>query len=49
MPLASQLTVSSPAVVVGLLILAMLMASTIEVTLGPLKITFRNLRRRRRR
>ena len=57
---ASPLQVSGPAVLVGLLVLATLpvlaillvlatrMASTIEVVLGPLKITFRKRRRKRR-
>jgi hypothetical protein len=44
-----QPPVSSPAVMVGLLVLAILVASTIELNVGPLKITFRKPRRRRRR
>lgn len=49
MPLASQPHISSQAVLVCLLILAILLASTIEVNVGPVKITFRKPRRRRRR
>ena len=46
--------VSSPAVLVGLLVLAallvlaILVASTIEVVVGPLKITFRKRRHNKR-
>ncbi len=49
MHLASQPPLSSPAVLLGLLVLAVLLASTIEVKAGPLKIAFRKRRRRKRR
>jgi len=47
--LLRQPPLSNPAVLLGLLVLAILVASTIEVNAGPLKITFRKRRRRRRR
>ena len=52
---ASQAPVSAPVVLVGLLVLGtllvltILLASTIEVVVGPLKITFRKRRRHKRR
>jgi hypothetical protein len=49
MPLAFQSPISTPAVLVFLLVLAILVAGTIELNVGPLKITFRKRRRRRRR
>lgn len=49
MSMAAQPPLINPTVLVGLLILAILVASTIEVTCGPLKITFRKRRRRKRR
>ena len=49
MYLPLQPLVSSSAVLVGLLVLAILVASTIEVNVGPLKITFRKPHRRKRR
>jgi hypothetical protein len=48
MYLASQPPLISPAVLVGVLVLVILVASTIEVNVGPLKITFRKRRRKRR-
>ena len=48
MYLASQPHVNYSAVLIGLLLLAIL-ASTIEINLGPLKIVFRKPRRRKRR
>ena len=45
----SHPAVITPAALFVLLVLATLMASTIELNLGPLKMTLRKRRRRKRR